>query len=307
MKYYVLLLFFVGFSFVNAQTYEGSIGKYPIYLELDVDYEDDNATAFYFYKSQLKQIDLKGTYKDSKLEIFTNDDDDIESFSLVLDDDKITGVWQKGNRQLNVKLKKGNTNLETFKRQTLAFVRDSITTHHNKSLVWLTEVHSKKISFRLGNGFNKSQREFVNKILDSIHTKNAIIALECNWADFRPEIELVSNQYLSFSETYELYCGGAHPNYGVQGYNFDLKNLKQLKLLTDLYPKLNHFELLKNKYQNDKDLQSECEYFDDKSHWDYYSWIITEKGLVVAPSYPHAMTPCEDGFVLTFKEIQSTE
>jgi hypothetical protein len=292
----------------QAQTYEGTIGKYQIFLELDIESNNDRPTAFYFYKSQLKNIALDGTYNNSELvlfEKFSKKEDKKELFVLSIEGDRILGTWQNDANELKVELIKTTKNIENYKLQNIAFVRDSITTHSTKELVWFTEKHSKKALFRVGNGFTKAEHEFMNHKLDSIHTRFAIIGLECSWADLSIKIELVSNQYISFSEFSSIYCGGAHPNHITDGYNFDYKNKLELDKLTDIYPNLDHYKLLKKKYENDQEQQIECEYFTDREElWDYYSWVLTKDGITITPSYPHAMTPCKTGFPLTYKELQ---
>ncbi|MCD8528926.1 MAG: hypothetical protein LRY27_02930 [Chitinophagales bacterium] len=55
-------------------------------------------------------------------------------------------------------------------------------------------------------------------------------------------------------------------------------------------------------------MDKECEYFSEEgsgSYWNYASWVLTETGATFIPDYPHAMTPCEDEFPITYKEIES--
>ncbi|WP_430400280.1 hypothetical protein [Flavobacterium sp.] len=309
MKYIFIIIFFINSVYSQAQTYEGKIGKHPIFLELDMDYDDNRVTAFYFYKSQLKNINLEGTYDNSEITLFEKfsiKEEKKELFLLSIKNNKIVGTWQNKGKELNVKLRPTTTNFEEFKLLKLEFIRDSIATYDKKELVWFTEKYSKKTLFRLGNGFTNSQREFLNQKLDSIHTNYAIIGLECDWADINTEIELVSNQYISFSEYSNIYCGGAHPSYNTLGYNFDYKNNLQLHKLTDIYPTLNHYQLLKEKYDNDSEQQVECEYFTQGEElWEYSSWVLTKEGVTITPSFPHAMTPCETGFPLTYDELNA--
>jgi len=308
MKNIIIIIFIIHINLAQAQAYEGTIGNHQIFLELDIDYNDNRATAYYFYKSQLKNIPLEGTNNSSELILFeqhSEKDEKKELFTLSIKDDTLSGTWQNNDQSLNVQLTKTTKQFDDYKLQHLEFVRDSISTHNKKELVWFTEKHSKKALFRVGNGFTESQRKFVNLKLDSIHTNYATIGLECGWADFNVEIELVSNQYISFSEYSSIYCGGAHPSHNTTSYNFDLKNNRQLDKLTDLYPNLNHYKLLENKYGNDTDLQDECEYFSDSEYrWEFYSWVMTKDGVTITPSYPHALTPCETGFSLTYEELQ---
>lgn len=310
MKKTFLIIVVIYSTYTKAQTYEGTIGKHQIFLELDQVYDDGSVTAFYFYKTQLKNITLEGTYNKPELilfEKFSDKEDRAELFVLSIKNDIISGTWQNNEHELHVELTKTTENIENYKLQNLEFVRDSISKHDTKELVWFTEKHSKKMLFRVGNGFTKPEREFMNSKLDAIHTRFAAIALECGWADIAIELELVSNQYISFSEFSSIYCGGAHPSHNTLGYNFDFKNRIELDKLTDMYPNLNHYQLLKKKYDNDSEQQIECEYFSGKEQWDYYSWVLTKDGVTISPSFPHAMAFCEDGFPLTYKELQGNK
>jgi len=293
---------------IQAQHYEGTIGEYQIFFSLDTDYGDNRATAFYFYKSQLKNIPLEGSHDASQLtlyEKYSEKEEEKELFNLTIDNDKISGTWQNNGRKQQVNLIKTTKSFEDYKVLKLKLVRDSISTYNDKELVWFSEKHSKKSLFRLGNGFTKSERQLINPKLDSIHTDYAVIGLECSWADIHIKIELVSNHYISFTEYSSIFCGGAHPNYNIAGYNFDLQNKVHLDKITRIYPNINPYQLLKKKYENDTDLDKECEYFLDNGElWDYYTWVFTPKGITITPSFPHAMTPCEIGFPLTYEELQ---
>ena len=308
MKYFILIVFCS--INIQAQTYEGAIGKYQIFLELDTDYNNGSATAFYFYKSHLKNIQLEGSFSNNELilfEKFSDIKEEKELFTLSVHKDTITGTWKNNGHTLQVNLHKITKNLDAYKLINLEYVKDSITIHDTKELVWFTEKHSKHSFFRGGNGFKKSELEFLNAKLEKIHANYALTELNCNGMELKLEIELISDQYLSFSEYSSVYCGGAHPNHNTTGYNFDYKNERQLDRITDIYPNLEHFQALKRKYGDDTDLDRECDYFTDgEAYWEYCSWVLTKEGITITPSYPHAMTLCEMGFVLTHDELLET-
>lgn len=294
---------------LEAQTYEGTIGEYPVFLELDTDYEDKRATAFYFYKSQLRNIFLDGSQSDTEIVLFeeySTKEKQKELFTLSLNGDKISGVWQNNGKTLKVNLVETQTNLETYKSLNFSFVRDSIVAYGKKELVWFTETHSQKPLFRLGNGFTKSERAAINPMLDSIHQDMAQTALDCYFADTDIEVNLVSHRYISFTEYSSVDCGGAHPSHSIRGNNFDLKSKLELGKLTEVYPNIDLYKLMKNKYGDDNDLDRECDYFSNyESTWDEYTWCFTPQGVVVTPWFPHAMTPCRVGFSLTYEELES--
>lgn len=290
-----------------SQNYEGTIGHYRIFLEVDTDFDSNRSTGFYFYESSLQNIRLEGHHQNSELvvcERFSEEGDKRELFRLKFNGDELNGTWQNGNTILNVHLTKTSRDFEKYKLRKITFVRDSISAFGTKELVWFSEKYSKKTLFRLGNGFTKEQRAIFNSELDSMHTSYAQTFLECGWANFSIVINLVSDRYVSFSEYSDVYCGGAHPNYNTGGYNFDLRDYRVLNDLTEIYPNLDYYSLLKEKYENDSDPDSECEYFvEGNNYWEDIAWVITEEGIAITPSYPHAMTPCETAFLLTYEEL----
>jgi len=308
MKYFIAFILTLSTICMQAQTYEGVIGKHQIFLELDIDYNGNGATAFYFYKSQLKNIFLEGNNDASKLilfEKFSDINEQKELFTLSVTNDKITGSWQNNGMTLAVDLTKTSKSFEDYKLSKLKYVKDSIISYENKELVWFTEKHSKQSFFRVGKGFKKSECEFMNAKLEEIHANYVMTQLDCIGMELKIELELLSNQYLSFNTYPYINCGGAHPSYNTEGYNFDFKNKKQLDKITGLYPNVNLFQALKKKYDNTNDLQSECEYFTQGEWiWENASWVMTKDGITFTPSYPHAMKPCEDGFPLTYKELE---
>ncbi|MEW7279823.1 hypothetical protein ABW636_14615 [Aquimarina sp. 2201CG1-2-11] len=308
MRLYFIVVFMFLVSCTHAQTYEGNIGKYPILLELEINQEYNDVFAYYFYKSQLKNISFTGSYDDSTLILdeILSEKQEKELFTLSINKDSLNGIWKYNGRSHQVKLSKTSKNSNDFKLKRIEFIRDSITNYHKKELVWFTEKHSKTYFFRLGNGFTKQQRDVFNPILDSIHVEHAITSLDCSWADIGVEIELVSEEYVSYKEFSSIYCGGAHPNHTIAGLNFDLKRLKQLDSIQEIYPNLVISELVKNKYKDEEGYQNECEHFaeENKDAWKYANWFFTKKGIMVVPSYVHAMTHCREEFLVPYDVLK---
>jgi hypothetical protein len=120
--------------------------------------------------------------------------------------------------------------------------------------------------------------------------------------------------HLLLVQTYPIYAqdtidsGGAHPSHETMGYNFDYKNKIQLVDVSEVYPNINYYKLLKKKYGDDTSLQNECKYFTEgQQRWEYYSWVLTKEGITITPSSPHPMAPCDIGFMLTHKELQQND
>lgn len=306
MKHCIVLLFFSMLCY--SQSYKGAIGDYEIFMEIDKDYDNKFVSAFYFYDPQLQNIPLEGNYDFPNLILFEKysaQNDPKELFNLKFAGFGLDGTWQNGDEILDVYLKKTAEDFEEYKSNRIEFIRDSVSVFDNKELVWFTEKYSQESLFRLGNGFPKNDREFFNGILDSIHLKKALISLECESADFNVEVKLVSDKYISFSEWYSIFCGGAHPNHGVVGYNLDLHENKVLDKLEEVFPKLDFYSLLKNKYKEEFQEEIDCDYFGKNNIdiWDYSTWVLTKEGIEITPSFPHVLGPCEIPFLLEYMEI----
>lgn len=293
----------------QAQHYEGSLGKNKIHLSLEI--YDHEVDAYYFYDEHLKSISLEGNRKNDALVLYkrlSEPEERKELFSLDVNGGKLVGTWQNGIKTAKVQLTKTTKDFQDFKQKRLKFKRDSVEKYDAKEIVWLTEKYSKQSFFRLGNGFSKDQRDFLNPKLDFIQRDYAETSLDCDFAEIYTEIELISDEYLSFLEHISTYCGGVHPNTGYRGYTFDLEKNTEIDKISDLHPYLDWYELLKKKYQNDESLQPECDYFlDHKEVWKYVDWVFTEKGITIIPEFAHALAPCEIEFYLTYKELEEKE
>lgn len=302
-----------------SQSYVGHIGKYPIHLQINA-YEDDEDkskgeySGYYFYDSKLINIPLRGEYHNEDIVLvagyhyFEDKINDVEElFKLKKKENKLIGTVRiKENTYKVALIKTENDPIETFRNPKLSFLRDSVSNYNGKQLVWFHEKWSKTILFRLGNGFTKSQRDVFNPILDQMHLEDAKTMLDCNsWFELSYNINLVNNDFVSFSTFYSVYCGGAHPSHGNHGYNFDLNKLSHVKAIETVYPNVDFFELLKEKYDDEDDEhQQDCEVFTEPSNWEYKTWYLTPKGVMLTPSYPHAMTPCEEAYFLSYEEIE---
>ena len=173
-------------------------------------------------------------------------------------------------------------------------------------MVWFHEKYSKLPLFRLGNGFTKEQRAVFNPILDAIHLTDAKDNLDCSsWFEISYDINLVNNKFISYLKYYSVYCGGAHPSHGNVGYTFNLETLEVVKNIETLYPNVDFFQKLKSKYQeSENDVQDEeCETFVDDSYWQYKTWNLTSEGVLLIPSYPHVLGPCEESYFLSYSEL----
>ncbi|WGD36072.1 hypothetical protein [Olleya sp. YS] len=316
MKHIMILLLFPLLTW--SQSYLGHVGNYPIHLDIDLYPNNDDASTgeidgYYFYDSKLISIPISGIYTNNTILLidgyhyFADSENDAdEVFNLKKDGDSLTGTLKLNEDIYNVVLTKTEEDpLEDFRNPKLTFVRDSVTNYQNKQLVWFHEKYSKTEMFRLGNGFTKAQQDTFNPLLEYLHLENAIDIMDCNsWFEIDFTIHLVNNNFISFSKQYSVFCGGAHPSYGTIGYTYDLKTLKQVKDLDTLYPDIDFFKLLKDKYYDATDEhQEECEIFTEPSHWNNKTWNLTPKGVLLIPNYPYAMSPCEEDYFLPYTDI----
>lgn len=315
LQHIVLLLVpIIGWS----QNYVGTVGEFPIHLEIIAYPNEDDATSgeyegFYFYDSKLISIPIGGSYKNDSVTLI---DGYYYSPEKVMDADEVFELTIKGNQLIgtlklkdviyNVTLTETEQDIfEDFRNPKLTFIKDSIVSYKGKELVWFHEKYSKLPLFRLGNGFSKAQRAVFNPILDNIHLADAKDKLDCNsWFEISYNINLVNDNFISYLKYYSIYCGGAHPSHGNTGYNFNLKTLENIEDIETLYPNVDFFQKLKTKYHNTEDEhQQECETFVDNSFWVYKKWNLTSEGVILIPNYPHAMTPCVEEFFLNYSEF----
>lgn len=316
---FVLLLFPL---LTWSQSYVGHVGTIPIHFEIYADQDEDQPSkgrvdGYYFYNSKLINIPLRGVFNKEQFTIVdgyhyfedTFEESD-EVFRLKKVENQLVGSVTIKKKRYKVTLTEtAEDPIEDFRNPKLTFIRDSISVYNDKQLVWLHEKYSNQKLFRLGNGFTSQQRAVFNPILDNLHLENAITGLDCNsWFEIGHTVNLVSAKYVSFTQHYSVYCGGAHPSHGAVSYNFDLNTLTNLDGIETLYPNLDFFKLLKEKYYDPEDeFQQECEVFTYEANWDYKQWNLTSEGVELTPSYPHAMTPCEESYFLSYEELLEKE
>jgi len=306
MRKLIFLITLITYFTSYAQVYKGTLGKFPIYLKIEQS-SDTNIAAYYFYESQLKNIQLTGefTKEGYKLyEKYASPEEKKELFSLTIHRNQLKGTWLNGQTLLLVNLSEVNLNLAQYKKDKLKLEKTKIQKINNLEIVWFKEKHAKIAVFRLGKGFTKSQQQFLNIKLDSIQKEAALNHLECEEYQINFQIKQLTNKIISFTENYSVYCGGAYPSHGIAHYNFDLSKNKEIKNLQEIYPDFNFVAFLKEKYKN-TDLNPECNYFEtnNSNAWKYAQFYITEDKILIQPSYPHAMAPCREYFEISKAEI----
>lgn len=126
-----------------------------------------------------------------------------------------------------------------------------------------------------------------------------------------PTVVFAEQGILSIQVSYEVYCGGAHPNHGLFGMNFDLKSGQDLSFKDIIY-----------NYESNKKVVEEivftyaaqvspplsdggCDYVkdfrgDSLLSADYFEYVVSKTGLTMLSfGYPHAMGNCEPSGTIT--------
>jgi hypothetical protein len=312
--------------------------------------------AIYFYKSSLKDINLEGTRKKESFDFaFTdinNDDKILEKFELTrYGNDSFKGTWtNKEGKKLPVvlnpidfskypteKMQELDNKIDAVKLNLMEFKQDSVSTFKGKEFIWYSEKHCSSPLFRLGNNFSDKCKSIVNPILTKIHIRNTLSQLDCSsrfeysqgsGIEYSIDINFLNSNLLGFHITSSWFCGGAHPDFGGEGYLMDLNNGKRYGLdeiivfdksaTTEekngfdkfseyrsnfLAPKLlaliNETEHFERPSEEDED---NCDYT-DLDVWDFPSWNFTEKGIEFTPYFPRVNRSCENSFLVTFEKL----
>lgn len=308
MKLPILILSLITYLSSFAQSYKGTIGKFPIYLNIE-HFSDEDIEASYFYTNQLKNIKLKAEITPNGYKLYlkySKPEEKKELFILENKENKLVGEWINEETTLPVVLNNVKVDFESFKQKKLKLVRGKTQKFENLEIVWFKEKYSNVELFRLGNGFNKKQREFLNFKLDSIQNDYSLRKLECEEYETSFHIKLLTEKLISFTESFSVYCGGAYPSHGIGHYNYDLTKNKEIQNLSELYPNLNFVDFLKKKYKN-RDLDPECEFFEPSNSnvWEFAQFHLTKTAIIIEPSHPHAMAPCREYFEILKLEIEN--
>jgi hypothetical protein len=194
---------------------------------------------------------------------------------------------------------------------------------------WL-ESKSKIVFFRL-----EGQSKAVNDALTDEHYSLASSSLECLGSfngdySYTPKIALYSKRILSVSASVYYYCGGAHPDGGSENFNLDLETGKVLEI-EDVYRFIaipnglkidpNNSSEAYRKYQEargavvkklildqfgsfTKNVEKDCSSLYDDETFAYFSWYLTDTGLVIQSAFPHIAATCDSEFELPYKTIE---
>lgn len=245
----------------NEYFFSGTIGKYPVYLNLDV--ENESVSAYYFYENKLIDIYLTGKIKGSVLYLTTDfglrdKEDPAEVFKLNWNPEKCSGTWTKGAKTLKVNLtavpdsdpknarcernpyirdnhypSASRAKIELFRLKAL----DSVRTVNGKLVRYFEETHTGMILYRVDGGYEKDQLIRVNQFLEALHVSYFLSALECGSYSETPVYFDISARHIHFNPewmcfavTGSYYCGGAHPDKFSDVINFSVSSGKNYTL-----------------------------------------------------------------------------
>ena len=350
MKYIVSVFIFLLTSYISiAQEHpillDGEIDKYSIVMEIDT--YDSVCNIKYFYLNQYKDILLEGTIDDKgQIKVITEDRGDAnvnkEKFDLKKTSTGYTGTWVSGNKLLPVNLKE--TSPEKYKNQyehlkdvkvlkqedpynyiktsNLIFILDSSSINGNIQVSWYREKYSGIIMPRIKNGYTTTAIQKINNSLLEVHLQESKNYLECSSGAFGEYLlsadYIFSNKnLLSININVSWYCGGAHPDFGSEGLNFntqtgELMKFDELFWFTNTKPPEEYsalwsdyrdtlaskvVEVFKKLYPEqmkppDENSEGECDYSDEYV-WHFPNWYFTDKGLYLGAVFGRVARSCD--------------
>jgi hypothetical protein len=228
--------------------------------------------------------------------------------------------------------------MDLVKLHFITFKKDSVSVYNAKKIVWFSEKHCNVSFFRLGDNFLEKNQSAINPILNKIHLGNILSQLNCSTRyeyssgqgiEQTVKIGYLDSNLLGFEIFSAWDCGGAHPDFGGQGYLLDLNNGKNYdiddiiafdKSVTsdkkgsfDNYSKyrsaffapkllalINESEHFIKPKEGDED---NCDYT-DVEFWNFPAWNYTKKGIEFTPSFYRAARNCEESFIVSFDKLK---
>ncbi len=351
-SYFISLVFFVlSIVLSTAQSttvlLEGTVGKASVMMEISMD--GKKLSADYFYKRFKKSIPLEGRYVDAKNIAFVYEHWGSKETFLLKDvgtasSISYSGTWQQETETengttvtgpLSVKLKPAdiskipvkNSFVKRFKLSEYDYSRlasieikqDSIQKLSAAvSVTWLRDTISAFQSFRINKNTTLKGIDSINIFLEDLQFSELLSFLDCMGSEYTTDVHdvYVRGNILSFALSNSYECGGAHPDFGVTGFTFNLETGKRMELTDFLYfgkteadykkgdsYKLgtevmgpNIVKLLTKLYPEEMkkpaDEDEVCDY-SAEDVWDYTSWYLTEKGLYLYCYFYRAARCCD--------------
>jgi hypothetical protein len=242
---------------VRADVWEGTLGKAPIVVKLDLTAAEPEGQ--YFYRKHRLGIDLSGTREaDGRmvLEEWVMSADSDERPGWQLDASKgntLNGEWIGDGKHLKIRLHRVSaTRLPSSDDPGLAELRQNdpyeflrlhgmpmeagkVETIGDYRLQWWLEPRSGVELFRVVSGYPATQLKTINRALALRQWEQVRSYLDCTaspMSDYEPTTTLryIGRDALSVSLFVSYYCGGAHPDFGDGPLNLDPRTGRELAL-----------------------------------------------------------------------------
>nr|WP_294859925.1 hypothetical protein [uncultured Fluviicola sp.] len=263
-------LFILCFGKIYGQThsFSGTIGKYPIYLQMTID--GSRVTGYYFYKNKLIDLSLAGTSKSGVITLSSSDEyalevTDPETFRFKWPNKIIEGSWSQKGKSLPLKLvlltaketgspkcsnpyfKKEASDASDLTKVKVGLFKlkqvDSVGTINHVKIRYFEEVNTKITLFRIDSGLVAEKQKDANSYLEFLQISEYLASLECAaystyGSDYNYSISdiTISNDLISFSVFTAFYCGGAHPSESNYGISYDINKRQAIKSSDFLIP-----------------------------------------------------------------------
>lgn len=258
---FFLFILCVGKIYGQTHSFSGTIGKYPIYIEMTI--EGSSVSGHYFYKNKLIDISLAGTSKAGLITLKSSDEygqdiSDPETFKFKWPNKTIEGTWSQKGKSLPLKLA-ALTAKETgspkcsnpyFKKEVYAASDltkvkvglfklkevNTVQTINHIKIRYFEEVNTKIALFRIDSGLVAEKQKDANLYLEFLQISEFLSSLECATystygSDYSYSVSdiTISNDLISFSVFTAFFCGGAHPEESNYGISYDLTKHQTIK------------------------------------------------------------------------------
>lgn len=241
----------------------GTVGKYPVVMELDTN--DNSASGSYFYEKYKQDISLRGDIGGQAYHltsaIYDSDDETADRFELTRIQDAWKGTFMSGGgKALPVELhvvQPGSVpdpgpvlhstrpfnDYEKLRLSGLTFVPGKKEVVGGKyTIQWFAEPRSKFSMFHIVGGYPETVMGSINSVIDRDFHANVSGYFGCSdgaggsGADsLSVSRYFLSDRFISYDVASSWSCAGAaHPDFGESGTTFDARTGKELAL-EDVY------------------------------------------------------------------------
>ncbi|MCO4292151.1 hypothetical protein NF867_04655 [Solitalea sp. MAHUQ-68] len=240
-------------SYAGTITLQGTIGKIPIVMELNID--PVSASGTYFYKKLKQDIAFEGTAASNNLSLKSESTGD--KFELTRNGHTLNGTYtnKKGTKLpvrlndvepnsvkllfVNETLSKTLSDYSKLRLNEIKLIPGKQELLNQKYLIqWYSEPNSKINVFKIISGYPQPIINTINDQLYNEYYQNFEAYFSCSDMDGNAgyeQIEITScflnEQFVSICISSGWYCHpAAHPDFGESGITFNTKTGKKLEL-----------------------------------------------------------------------------